>query len=100
MTDGRHLDCNVPIWATGAEAQKVTTDSDLELMNGYFRVNDFLQSTSHPNVFGGGDCITMETYAKENFPPKAGVYAVRAGPFIAKNILSFLKGELLSKYVP
>ena len=30
----------------------------------------------------------METYASENFPPKAGVYAVRAGPFMAKNILN------------
>ena len=52
-------------------------------MKGYFRVNDFLQSTSHPNIFGGGDCITMESYAGKNFPPKAGVYAVRAGPIVA-----------------
>ena len=42
----------------------------------------------------------METYASENFPPKAGVYAVRAGPFIAKNIMSFLKNESMTKYVP
>lgn len=69
-------------------------------MKGYFRVNDFLQSTSHPNVFGGGDCITMETYAHENFPPKAGVYAVRGGPFIAKNVVKFLEGKDLDKYVP
>jgi NADH dehydrogenase FAD-containing subunit len=62
-------------------------------MKGYFRVNDFLQSTSHPNVFGGGDCVTMETYAHENFPPKAGVYAVRGGPFIAKNVVKFLEGK-------
>jgi hypothetical protein len=60
--------------------------SNLDVLDNYFRVNDFLQSTSHPNVFGGGDCITMETYSKEvhpkpqkfNFPPKAGV-----GPFVA-----------------
>ena len=61
----------------------MTAASDLELLNDFFKVNDFLQSTSHSNVFAGGDCITMETYAKENFPPKAGVYAVREGPFIA-----------------
>ena len=75
--------CEVPVWATGADSQPVTGISDLETMKGYFRVNDFMQSTSHPNVFAGGDCVTMETYASENFPPKAGVYAVRAGPFIA-----------------
>jgi hypothetical protein len=34
----------------------------------------------------------METYAEqENFPPKAGVYAVREGPFIAQNIARFIK---------
>lgn len=70
----------------------VTAASDLELLNDYFRVNDYLQSTSHPNVFGGGDCITMETYAQNNFPPKAGVYAVREGPFIAQNIVRYIKG--------
>ena len=100
LEDGRQLDCTVPVWATGAEAQVVTTNSDLELMKGYFRVNDFLQSTSHPNVFAGGDCITMETYAAENFPPKAGVYAVRAGPFIAQNVANYIQGKDMLPYVP
>lgn len=100
LDDGRQLDCTVPVWATGAEAQVVTTNSDLEIMKGYFRVNDFLQSTSHPNVFAGGDCITMETYAAENFPPKAGVYAVRAGPFIAQNVANFITGKEMKPYVP
>ena len=68
-------------------------DSDLDLMKGYFRVNDYLQSTSHPNVSAGGDCITMETYAEENFPPKAGVYAVRAGPVIAQNVAKYLNSK-------
>ena len=45
------------LWATGAEAQEVTTKTDLDILKGYFRVNDYLQSTSHSNVFGGGDCI-------------------------------------------
>ena len=83
MRDGNHLPCNVPVWATGAAAQPVTGESDLEILRGYFKVNEFLQSTSHPNVFAGGDCITIDKYAEENFPPKAGVYAVREGPFIA-----------------
>jgi NADH dehydrogenase FAD-containing subunit len=64
-------------------------------LNGYFRVNDFLQSTSHPNVFGGGDCITMESYVDKPYPSKAGVYAVRAGPFIAKNVAAYMKNEPL-----
>ena len=42
----------------------------------------------------------MESYAAENFPPKAGVYAVREGPIIAQNIISYLKGESLTPYTP
>ena len=83
MKSGKKISCNVPIWDNGADPQKVSAESDLAILNGYFRVNNFLQSTSHPNVFAGGDCITMESYAAENFPPKAGVYAVREGPVIA-----------------
>ena len=63
-------------------------------------MNDFMQSASHPNVFAGGDCVTMESYAEKHFPPKAGVYAVRSGPIVAQNIVSFVKGEELTKYVP
>ena len=91
LKDGRRIEANVPVWATGAEAQKVTVRSNLAILDNYFRVNDYLQSTSHPDVFGGGDCITMETYShtvhpdrpNKVFPPKAGVYAVRAGPMMA-----------------
>lgn len=42
----------------------------------------------------------MESYGDENFPPKAGVYAVRAGPFIAQNIIQFMKQEEMKPYVP
>ena len=52
----------------------------------------------------------METYShslnsmmsKRTFPPKAGVYAVREGPIMALNMVSYFSGgqrELL-KYVP
>jgi len=34
------------------------------------------------------------------FPPKAGVYAVRGGPFIAKNVAAFIKGTSMTEYKP
>jgi len=100
LTDGRVIHCDVPVWATGAEPQGVSSESDLELMKGFFRVNNFLQSTSHPNIFAGGDCITMESYVDKAYPTKAGVYAVRAGPFIAKNVMNFIEQKPLEEYVP
>lgn len=71
-------------------------------MKGYFKVNECLQSASHPNVFGGGDCVSIDKYSNSErpFPPKAGVYAARSGPIIAKNVTALLKGENLRPYVP
>ena len=59
-------------------------------------------------MFAGGDCISFETYKdrKPAFPPKAGVYAVREGPFIADNVVEYMKSDRegkeakLKKYVP
>ena len=100
LEDGRVIPCDVAVWATGADAHAVTSESDLEILNGFFRVNDFMQSTSHPNVFGGGDCVTMENYVDKPFPTKAGVYAVRAGPIISKNLINYINEKPLEKYVP
>ena len=69
-------------------------------MKGFYRVNNFMQSTSHPNIFAGGDCVTMESYHDLSYPTKAGVYAVRAGPVIASNIMNYINGEPLVEYVP
>jgi len=42
LDDGRELESDVAVWATGAEAHSITTNSDLEIMDGFFRVNNFL----------------------------------------------------------
>lgn len=68
------------------------------MVRNYFGVNEHLQSLNYPNVFAGGDCITIDKYV--NFPPKAGVYAVREGPFIGQNIVNYIKGEPFLTYVP
>ena len=65
-------------------------DSDLTLLEGFFRVNNYMQSTSHPNIFAGGDCVTMESYIDKPYPTKAGVYAVRQGPIIAENVKNYI----------
>jgi len=42
LSSGRKFSCDVAVWATGAEPQKVHINSDLDLLNGYIRVNDYL----------------------------------------------------------
>jgi len=85
----------------------VTAASDMDTLRGYYQVNQFLQSTSHENVFAGGDCIAFEnTNGRDPFPPKAGVYAVREGPFIAENVDEYIRAKAegrepqFKEYVP
>jgi len=97
LENGNKVGCNVVVWATGADAQVCTAESDLDLLNGYFRVNKFMQSTSHQNVFAGGDCATIESHPDT---PKAGIFAIRVGPFISQNLINYIAKKALVPYVP
>ncbi len=83
-------------WVTGAAAPEFVRESGLRTdERGFLAVNDFLQSHSHPEVFGAGDCATNP----QNPRAKAGVFAVRAGPALAANLLAALRGGLLERHV-
>jgi NADH dehydrogenase FAD-containing subunit len=59
-------------------------------------VNQYLQSVSYPEIFGGGDCISFEPQPLA----KVGVYAVRQNPILLHNLLSTLNGHELRQFVP
>lgn len=42
----------------------------------------------------------MEDYVDKPYPTKAGVYAVRAGPYIAQNLINYIYNKPLDEYVP
>lgn len=98
LEDDSLLEGNVVIWAAGAEPHDIETDLETD-SRGFFLVNCSLQSTRFKDVFGSGDCIQIDAY-KEGFPPKAGVYAVREGPFVAMNIKKMLYQMLNNQISP
>jgi pyridine nucleotide-disulfide oxidoreductase family protein len=97
LADGREIEADFITWATGTSAPEWPRTAGLECdEEGFVLINGHLQSTSHANVFAAGDIASMLGQPR----PKAGVYAVRAGPPLAHNLRAALTGETLTEYLP
>ncbi len=97
LEDGSLLPCDAAVLAVGTHAPRWLQGSGLALADtGHLRINHFQQSTSHPNVFAAGDVATRADAPH----PKSGVYAVRAGPPLAHNLLAAASGQPLKPYQP
>lgn len=103
LTSGEQIPYSQCVWATGAGphalASKLQNRGLAVTERGWIRVNRNLQSISHPYIFAAGDCSSMEGLPTGP-PPKAGVYAVRAGPVLIENLTGYLAGTKLVDYTP
>ncbi len=79
---------DVVVFATGAKGHAWIQNSDLQSEDGFVIVNDSLQSVSHPEVFGAGDCVKVKGRDYE----KSGVFPVRQGPHLDQNLRLYLHG--------
>ena len=82
---------DIVLWATGAEAHDWQRDPARRGAlavdaQGFVRIDAQLRSVSHPQVLAVGDCASWA----EHPLPKAGVYAVRMGPVLARNLRAAL----------
>ena len=85
------------IWAAAAAAPPVLEAFDLpKTDDGFLAVKNTLRSTSDAPVFVVGDTASFV----DQRVVKAGVYAVREGPFLWDNIKRFLNNESLREYKP
>lgn len=97
LGSGARLACDVHILAIGTHAPLWLQGSGLALSaSGHVQVNACQQSTSHPQVFAAGDVATRADAPH----PKSGVYAVRAGPVLAHNLLAAHQGQPLKPWRP
>jgi selenide, water dikinase len=103
LDNGERVSYTHCIWATGAAAHPVAHRLGKRGLaitkRGWIRVNQNLQSVSHPFLFAAGDCSNLEGLAA-GAPPKAGVYAVRAGPILIDNLTGYLGQKPLLQYTP
>ncbi len=94
--DGR-LHVDEVLWATQAVPQSWPGDAGLVVdADGFVLVNDLLQSVSDPAVFVTGDAATIDGHRR----PKSGVFAVRQGAALARNLRSIAAGDAPAPFRP
>jgi len=64
---------------------------------GFLAIRETLQAVGHDTVFAVGDCARLVDHP---WVPRAGVYAVRQGPVLERNLRAWLAGRSLERYVP
>ena len=95
--DHPSLPCDFLLWATGGAPPDLLKVTNLETSGaGFVRVRPSLQAMGYDNVFAAGDCIEFPSRSL----PKSGVYAVREGPVLARNLHAWLDNRPLVPYRP
>ncbi|MFQ5698029.1 MAG: selenide, water dikinase SelD [Myxococcota bacterium] len=97
LEDGDRVPCEVAIWVAGAAPHDWLRETGLPLDDrGFVRIGPTLQVSGCDGLFAVGDCASLEGAAL----PKAGVYAVRQGPVLARNLDRRMRDLPLRRYRP
>jgi len=96
--DGARIPFDEAIWCTEAATQPWVQHCPglATTAEGFINVGPTLESTSARDVFASGDVANLSHAPR----PKAGVFAVRAGPPLTTNLRHRLLGEALEEWVP
>jgi NADH dehydrogenase FAD-containing subunit len=97
LDDAAEMGYDMVLVATGVKPTSLFQDSGLATdKDGGLLVNSYLQHVDYPEIFGGGDCISLEGHSLA----KVGVYAVRQNPVLYRNLLAALEGGEFLSFVP
>jgi selenide,water dikinase len=97
LENGEQLHADLILWATNAEAPAILATLGLPTdERGFLATRPTLQTTADQPIFAVGDSGTIIASPM----PKAGVYAVRQGPILRKNLRRLVEKQPLLTYRP
>lgn len=99
LKDGQQIVANTFVWTGGVQGNPLVGESGLEVNRGRATVNDFLQSTSHPDVFVAGDSAVVFAPDGRPYPPTAQI-AWQMGELIGYNLYAYLNNSSSEAFSP
>jgi selenide,water dikinase len=92
------IDAALVVWATGAEGLPWLRAAGLAVdPRGFLLVDAELRAVGHPELLAAGDCAVQVDHPDT---PRAGVFAVRQGPVLERNLRATLGDGRARSYVP
>ncbi|CAM4053653.1 pyridine nucleotide-disulfide oxidoreductase [Bacillus manliponensis] len=99
LKDGQKIVANTFVWTGGVQGNPLVGESGLEVNRGRATVNEFLQSTSHSDVFIAGDSAVYFGEDGRPYPPTAQI-AWQMGELIGYNLFAYLEGKAFETFAP
>ncbi|MGM9929126.1 MAG: NAD(P)/FAD-dependent oxidoreductase [Bacillus sp. (in: firmicutes)] len=100
LKDGQKIVANTFVWTGGVQGNPLVGESGLACDRGRATVNEFLQSTSHEDVFVVGDAaVAFPAEGGRPYAPTAQ-NAWQMGELVGFNVFAYLEGQKMDTFAP
>jgi NADH:ubiquinone reductase (H+-translocating) len=100
LKDGQKIETNTFVWTGGVQGNPLVGTSGLEVNRGRATVNDYLQSTSHKNVFVVGDSAVAFPKGSERPYAPTAQNSWQMGELVGYNLFALLKDKAMEEFNP
>lgn len=97
LKNGRTIETKTMVWTGGVQGNSVVANSGIEVNRGRALVSEFLQSTSHKDVFLSGDSAVVIGPEGRPYPPTAQL-AWQMGETVGYNLFAYLTGGVMEEF--
>lgn len=99
LKDGRTIETKTLVWTGGVQGNSVVANCGIEVNRGRATVNEFLQSTSHQDIFLAGDSAVVMGPEGRPYPPTAQI-SWQMGETVGYNMFAYVKGGVMKEFKP